>query len=109
MADQHDADVEDRRQESSDDRAEDADNGVADDSQPMTEREMTGQESRHQSDQDPDQDRVEIEVDGSAVESDNHGSTPFRRRTRRLPGFPDQASLPASSPRLAPSMRLKAG
>jgi hypothetical protein len=80
VADQHDAYVEDRRQESADDSAEDSDHGVANHSKPMTEREMAGQEPRHQPDQDPDQDRVEVEVHGCAVERDNHASTPFTTR-----------------------------
>src|ERR1700688_3012244 len=113
MTDHGDAEMEQRRYEAADERADDADDRVTEQTEAATQREVTGEKTGDESDQDPDQDRVEVEMNGCPVERDDHAYTnPLSGITRSpaiLPARAVQVSLPASSPRAAPSTRLKAG
>src|ERR1700737_236686 len=70
----------------------------------MTQRDVTGQESRDETDQAPDQDRVQVKRESLTIDRDNH----IPQKTR-YEGLVPWATFPARSPRTAPSTRLKAG
>src|SRR5229473_307310 len=75
VADHLDVDVEDARQEAADERADDPDDDVPEQPQPVAQRDAAGEESRHQPDETPDQDRVQIEGDRGTVDAKDHVSS----------------------------------
>src|SRR5713226_4828524 len=68
VADHLHVDVEDARQEAADERADDPDDDVAEQPQPVAQRDAAGEKARHQPDETPDQDCVQIEVDRGTVD-----------------------------------------
>ena len=65
-------DVEKRGKEATKKGAEYAHDHVAEETEPMTERNTTGQEARHQPDDAPNQDRAPVEVDRGPVDGYDH-------------------------------------
>src|SRR5258708_27269420 len=58
--------------DASDEGSDDADDDVPEQAEPMTQRDVTGQESRDQTDQGPDQDRVQVQRDRLTADRDDH-------------------------------------
>jgi len=77
MADHRDANVEHGGKKSAEEGTDDADYRVAEQAKSTAQSDMAGQEAGHKADENPDQDRVEVEMNWRAVDRNNHANTPF--------------------------------
>src|SRR6267378_899806 len=88
MADDLHVDVENGRQETTYKRADDSDDDVAEQPQAVTERNAAGQKACHEPNQQPDQDRVQVQADGAAIDRNSHVYSSCRRRNAQVASGP---------------------
>src|ERR1700674_211713 len=72
VADYHEIDVEEAREEAPQKRSQDSHDDVAEDAEPVTQRNAAGKETGHKPHQAPDQDRAPVQVDRVSVNGDRH-------------------------------------
>src|ERR1700730_18594036 len=88
VADDLHVDVENGRKEATYKRADDADDDVAEQPQAVTERNAASQKARNETDQQPDQDRVQIQVYCAAIDRNSHVYSSCRRRNAQVSSCP---------------------
>jgi hypothetical protein len=77
MADHRDPNVEYSGEKSAEEGADDADYRVAKQAKSTAQGDVAGQEAGHKADENPDQYRVEVEMNWRAIDSDNHCEYPL--------------------------------
>src|SRR3989442_11267687 len=88
VADDLHVDVENGRQEATEKGANDAYDDVAEQSEAVTERNAAREKAGHEPDEQPDQDRVQIEIDRAAVDGNSHVYSSCRRKNAQVPVGP---------------------